>query len=460
MRLTGHLDLFPADSVGAGTGRDERGAVLQLQVAGLAGPVETGIAIDARSGAPRNEFRRRSWIREFYERHRIKAGDTIAIERIDTHAFVISPFEARFERESLDNLRIEDVSLAEGPTVIELFAGCGGMALGFKSQGFATVLANEWDRAACDSLRANVTDRVLNCAIQEIKQFPKADVVAGGPPCQGFSNLGERVPNDPRNQLWRQYMRCVEQAQPKFFVLENVPPLLKSAEYLELLRIAKSLGYEVDGRVLNAADYGVAQTRKRAIVIGSRLGPPTFPEPTHVIPTKRDLITACLPRWRTVRDAIGQLPIDPTGVNWHIGRNPTPKSIARYKSIPPGGNRWNLPLELMPACWQRKKSGGTDLFGRLWWDRPSVTIRTEFYKPEKGRYLHPQAHRPITHLEAALLQSFPETFRFLGSKTEVGIQIGNAVPPTLAEAIARHIKMALMRHTTVSPRRSTRSARA
>jgi DNA (cytosine-5)-methyltransferase 1 len=114
----------------------------------------------------------------------------------------------------------------------------------------------------------------------------------------------------------------------------------------------------------------------------------------------------------------------------------------------------------MPACWQRKKSGGTDLFGRLWWDRPSVTIRTEFYKPEKGRYLHPQAHRPITHLEAALLQSFPETFRFLGSKTEVGIQIGNAVPPTLAEAIARHIKMALMRHTTVSPRRSTRSARA
>ncbi len=460
LRLTGHLDLFPADSIGGGKVVGEHGSMLVLQVAGLAHPVETYIAVDARSGAPRNEFRRRAWIRAFYDHHGIKAGDTIAIERIDSHTFAVSPFEARFERDSLDGFRLEDMSLATGPTVIELFAGCGGMALGFKSQGFATVLANEWDRAACDSLRSNVTDRVLNCAIQEIKQFPKADVVAGGPPCQGFSNLGERVPNDPRNQLWRQYMRCVEQAQPKVFVLENVPPLLKSAEYQELLRISADLGYQVEGRVLNAADYGVPQTRKRAIVIGSRIGPPSFPERTYVNPLKRDLLSAGLPAWRTVRDAIGHLPIAPTGVNWHIGRNPTPKSIARYKSVPPGGNRWDLPLELMPACWQRKKSGGTDLFGRLWWDRPSVTIRTEFYKPEKGRYLHPQAHRPITHLEAALLQSFPENFVFLGSKIEVGVQIGNAVPPTLAEAIAKHIKAAFLHQTEASSRKPARSSRA
>jgi DNA (cytosine-5)-methyltransferase 1 len=161
-----------------------------------------------------------------------------------------------------------------------------------------------------------------------------------------------------------------------------------------------------------------------------------------------------------VRDAIGHLPIAPTGVHWHIGRNPTPKSIARYKSIPPGGNRWDLPLELMPACWQRKTSGGTDIFGRLWWDRPSVTIRTEFYKPEKGRYLHPQAHRPITHLEAALLQSFPESFRFLGSKIEVGVQIGNAVPPALAEAIAMHVKANLLSTPVAQRSRSSRSSRA
>ena len=116
------------------------------------------------------------------------------------------------------------------------------MVLGFKQAGFRTVLANEWDKDGCDTIRANLTDRVLNCAIQDIERFPKADVVAGGPPCQGFSNLGERVPNDPRNQLWRQYMRCVEQARPKIFVVENVPPLLKSAEYQELKRIAEGLG--------------------------------------------------------------------------------------------------------------------------------------------------------------------------------------------------------------------------
>ena len=97
----------------------------------------------------------------------------------------------------------------------------------------------------------------------------------------------------------------------------------------------------------------------------------------------------------------------------------------------------------MPECWKRKTEGGTDLMGRLWWDRPSVTIRTEFYKPEKGRYLHPQADRPITHLEASLLQSFPEAFQFIGSRISVGVQIGNAVPPRLASALAAHVKAML-----------------
>ena len=204
-------------------------------------------------------------------------------------------------------------------------------------------------------------------------------------------------------------------------------------------RVAERLGYRVEGRVLNAADYGVPQTRKRAIVIGSQIGEPTFPEPTHVAPAKRNLINKHLPAWRTVQDAIGHVPLEPTGLNWHIGRNPTPMSMKRYRCVPPGGNRWDLPPELTPDCWKRKTQGGTDLFGRLWWDRPSVTIRTEFYKPEKGRYLHPVAHRPITHLEASLLQSFPEDFNFCGKKIGVGVQIGNAVPPVLATAIAEHV---------------------
>lgn len=175
-------------------------------------------------------------------------------------------------------------------------------------------------------------------------------------------------------------------------------------------------------------------------MIGLLGGRPTPPEPTHVNPDRRGLLDVRRRDWLTVRDAIGDLPLVPTGTNWHIPRNPTPKSMERYRCVPEGGNRWNLPSHLMPECWKRKTKGGTDLFGRLWWDRPSVTIRTEFYKPEKGRYLHPVADRPITHREAARLQGFPDDFIFEGSKIQVGVQIGNAVPPSLAEAVARHVR--------------------
>jgi DNA (cytosine-5)-methyltransferase 1 len=148
-----------------------------------------------------------------------------------------------------------------------------------------------------------------------------------------------------------------------------------------------------------------------------------------------------------VRQAIDDLPAPigteisdlPAPLNLHFGRNPTPTSLKRYKAVPPGGNRFDLQrnaLPLTPQCWIKKVSGGTDLFGRLWWDRPSVTIRTEFFKPEKGRYLHPEAHRPITHREAARLMGFPDSFVFKGSKVEIARQIGNAVPPLLGRAIA------------------------
>ncbi len=446
--LTGHADFFPADCYGASSESGGTGKPLRLDVLGLPAPVYTDIPTDAKSGKPRRFFRKRTWVGEFFAKHRVKPGDTIAIERLASHRFRVLPFDARAERQDPAVFSFDREPEGDGPRVIELFAGCGGMALGFKRAGFRTVLANEWDRDACDTLRANITDRVLNCAIQEIETFPKADVIAGGPPCQGFSNLGERVPNDPRCQLWRHYFRCVEQVRPKVFVLENVPPLLKSAEFQEMLKIARSLGYNVEGRVLNAADYGVPQTRKRAIVIGSRIGEPSFPDQTHVDPLKRNLMTQHLPDWRTVRDAIGHVPFAPTGINWHVGRNPTPKSIQRYRCIKAGGNRWQLPADLMPDCWKRKTKGGTDLFGRLWWERPSVTIRTEFYKPEKGRYLHPVAHRPITHHEAALLQGFPEDFVFCGSKINVGIQIGNAVPQLLGFALARHLAVLIGCETT------------
>jgi DNA (cytosine-5)-methyltransferase 1 len=444
--VAGHYDFFPDSCFGTnGGGRADRGDVggtnglVTIALDGLGKSIHTGIATDPKTGKPRAHFRDRSWVREFFERHEIQAGDLLAIEKRGSHRYRLYPFSTAARHQHDWHELLADEPPGDGPTVLELFAGAGGMALGFKDAGFRTTLAVEWDEEACETLRANITPRVAQCAIEEIDEFPRADVVAGGPPCQGFSNLGERVPADPRRQLWRHFLRAVEDAGPIAFVMENVPPLLKSQEYVEIKRIAESLGYGVQGRVLNAADYGAPQTRRRAIVIGMRGGTPTFPEPTHVDPNKRDLLSAGLERWRTVRDAIADLPPVPDDSNWHIGRNPTAMSLERYRCVPPGGNRWDLPEHLMPECWKRKTKGGTDLFGRLWWDRPSVTIRTEFYKPEKGRYLHPEEHRPITHREAARLQGFPDSFDFKGRRIGVGIQIGNAVPPPLAKALASHL---------------------
>ena len=213
--------------------------------------------------------------------------------------------------------------------------------------------------------------------------------------------------------------------------------------------------------VVNTANYGVAQQRRRAIIMASRDGWISMPARTHHDLGGRDeqrLFTELEP-WRDVRSAIGDLPAPegteirevPAPLDLHFGRNPTAISRERYRAVPPGGNRFDLLTnrpDLTPDCWKRKKSGGTDLFGRLWWDRPSVTIRTEFFKPEKGRYLHPEAHRPITHREASRIQSFPDDFIFCGSKIEIARQIGNAVPPLLARAIAESVVHALDGSTT------------
>ncbi len=326
--------------------------------------------------------------------------------------------------------------MAAGYTCIDLFCGAGGMTLGFTSAGFSPLFALDNNPWAVATYNRNFGAHAICADIQKVREFPSAQVIVGGPPCQGFSLLGERLPSDPRNQLWRGYMRAAAQVKPLVFVMENVPQLLSSEEYREIVRQAERLGYEIEGRVLNAADYGVPQTRKRAIIIASRIGPVEYPKPTH---------SGHRP-WRTVRDAVGDLPLEPETEGLHQGRNPRPKSLARYKSIPEGGNRWDMPRRLQPQCWIKKTKGGTDLMGRLWWDRPAFTIRTEFFKPEKGRYLHPQAHRPITHREAARFQTFPDDFVFEGSKIEIAKQIGNAVPCLMAEAIAKTVRRMLQRH--------------
>lgn len=320
---------------------------------------------------------------------------------------------------------VMELTHAAKHTFVDLFAGAGGMSLGLVRAGLRPVYAVESDTAAAETYRANFGDHVFAGDIALVEAFPRADVIIGGPPCQGFSQLGTRNPGDPRNSLWRHYVRAIEEAHPKIFVMENVPQLLASDHFLEFRAVAEQLGYELCWGVLDASQYGVPQRRKRAFIIGSRVGAPSLP--------------AQIAGRATVRDAIADLPLEPTGANLHIGRNPTPMSLERYRNVPEGGNHYDLPDALKPECWRKKKSGTTDVMGRLRWDAPSCTIRTEFYKPEKGRYLHPVADRPITHREAARLQTFPDDFVFCGSKTEVARQIGNAVPVLLAQAIGEHV---------------------
>lgn len=360
--------------------------------------------------------------------------------------------------------------------LIDAFAGAGGMTLGFSSSlghAFEPVWANDFNAFCVRTYNANFGDHCLFGDIVDILndptvKIPEADVVIGGPPCQGFSLLNKNRQGDPRKQLWRPYLEIVERSGAKIFVMENVPQLLGSFEHGEIMGMAEAMGFKVWGHVLCAADYGVPQTRHRAFIIGCKFFNPAFvfpPRKTHFKPNgnskqlslslSQDHYLTKPQKWKTVRDAIADLPPPegtevrnmPAPLDLHFGRNPTELSRRRYRAIPKEGmNRFDLQRiapDLTPKCWIRKKSGGTDLFGRLWWDRPAFTIRTEFFKPEKGRYLHPKQHRPITHREAARLQSFPDEFVFKGSKIEIARQIGNAVPPGLAARVADVVHMLL-----------------
>jgi len=258
--------------------------------------------------------------------------------------------------------------------------------------------------------------------------------------------------------LWELYAETIAMVKPKYFVVENVAAFAKSPQFAAFsgaIGTGALTDYEFDHRILNAADYGAAQVRKRAVMIGHRkdLASPGFPQPTHK------------GRWRTVQDAIGKVTAEVTTTalpgprsydfrgrtfagsfiasELHLSRSYSQLSLDRFAHIPEGGNRFDIPYDLLAPCWQRHVSGTADVMGRLRWNRPSVTIRTEFFKPEKGRYLHPVEPRALTHYEAALIQGFPATHRFVGSKTAIARQIGNAVPIPLATAIAAQLESML-----------------
>ncbi|MRK01373.1 DNA (cytosine-5-)-methyltransferase [Aeromicrobium sp. S22] len=342
--------------------------------------------------------------------------------------------------------------------MVDLFAGCGGLTAGFVATGRVDpVAAVEMDADAAATYAQNFGQHVHVGDIADWVggPLPSADIVVGGPPCQGFSSLGKQDPADPRSVMWLHYVEALTKIQPRYFVLENVPQFLKSPQFLDFASEFESDGrlaaYKIEVFRVNAAEYGAPQNRRRAVVIGSLRGEPGVPlKPTGAVGG------SVSSAWRGMSTTVVEtdLPISSTFLNGrsvpgpfklqdiHITRRPTELSKARYAAIPVGGDRRDLPDELKAPCWIKHTSGSADVMGRLHADRPSVTIRTEFFKPEKGRYLHPTADRPITHAEAALIQGFAEDFSWCGTKVSIAKQIGNAVPPPLANAIAA----ALLQH--------------
>jgi DNA (cytosine-5)-methyltransferase 1 len=345
--------------------------------------------------------------------------------------------------------------------VLDLFAGAGGLTSGFHeaSKRFKTVRAIEMDAAASASFEQTFGSGIVySGSIEswlESGEVPNVDVVVGGPPCQGFSTLGKQDAEDERNTLWREYASTIVKTQPKYFVVENVAAFAKSPQYRDFQRAVQRDGmlkdYDFDHQILNAADFGAPQARKRAVLIGHHrdLMAPEFPQPTHI------------GRHVSVADALSGVPYAPDQTfdpdsrtvsfqgkqfsgpysvrELHFARSYSELSLRRFAAIPSRGNRFDLPDDLKAACWKSHLTGSADVMGRLAWDKPSVTIRTEFFKPEKGRYLHPEAMRAITHYEAALLQGFSSDHRFVGSRTAIARQIGNAVPIQLGSAIGRSL---------------------
>ena len=319
------------------------------------------------------------------------------------------------------------------PVVFDLFAGAGLFSHAFAREGFAVRHAVEQDAAAAKTYARNLGEHIVVGDVRRRKPPGRCDVLVGGPPCQGFSSLGTRRERDPRNSLSLQMVRWAELAEPSLVVIENVPRFLDSQVWRTLRRRLERLGYEVTAWVLDAADYGVAQLRSRSFTIASRVGLPA-PPPRSRAPV-------------SVRQAWKGLTRRPDGRNWHVAPEPSDLALARMRAVPPEGDRRDILAaapELAPPSWHRLACQVTDIWGRLRWDCPAPTLRTRFQNPSLGRYVHPTEDRVISLREGARLHSIPDTWEFVGYRTQVCRQIGNSVPPKLGRAVARAVKRQLL----------------
>lgn len=342
--------------------------------------------------------------------------------------------------------------------VADLFSGVGGMSEGFRMAGFHIKFAIEFDKDIAVSFRCNhpetevIAEDICKVDVKALhKKYPSIDVVMGGPPCQGFSQKGKRLSlDDPRNFLFQQFVRFVKEFKPKYFVLENVPNIVTTSNGFfknQIVEAFENIGYVVKYGILCAADFGVPQDRHRAVFIGQRGKlEVTLPKPNGI--------------HTTIKDAIYDLPFLGSGEGSeestydkepfsdyqclmrkdshilynHVATKHNALALKRLAMIPKGAGKEVLPPE------ERTKSIYSGTWSRMIEDEISVTITTRYDTPSSGRFTHPILDRCITTREAARIQSFPDTFRFYGNKTSQMKQVGNAVPPLLAKAIAEEIK--------------------
>jgi DNA (cytosine-5)-methyltransferase 1 len=373
-------------------------------------------------------------------------------------------------------------------TAIDLFAGAGGMSGGFRHAGFSLLAANDFDTQAAETFKLNHPETAfIDGPIQDISasdflrvsglQRGQLDVLIGGPPCQAFSVYNhQRGMHDERSGLFREYLRIVEGLMPRCVVMENVTGITSVAEgraVQELYSSLEGFGYYVEHRILKSEEYGVPQERRRIFFIGSRdTRSIRWPAPTHAQAARADLFSTLQP-FVTVWQAISDLPplaIDEgteisaytsapqseyqamlrTGAGClynHVAPHLGDINIERLKYIPQGGSWRDIPFDLLPAGMkQARRSDHTKRYGRLHQDGLCCTILTKC-DLHWGSYIHPTQERTLTVREAARFQSFPDSMRFTGARLDQFKQVGNAVPPLLAHAVAGEVRAMLINAT-------------
>jgi DNA (cytosine-5)-methyltransferase 1 len=331
---------------------------------------------------------------------------------------------------------------------IDLFSGCGGLTLGLKLAGFDVIAAIEIDKLAVDTYRANHSEvHVLNDDIRGVEPkrlrsrlklgLGELDLLAGCPPCQGFSSLrtrnGAAQRRDPRNVLIREMLRFARAFLPKAIMMENVPGLAKHWSFKALCRDLRKLGYQVEWDVKDALHYGVPQRRRRLILVAGRgFSIPFAKESSTQVTVRKAFANLSAPGQS--RDALQNLP-----------ERRSAKVRKIIEAIPKdGGSRRDLPASRQLKC-HKRTDGFWDVYGRMAWDAPSPTITGGCFNPSKGRFIHPEEDRAITLREAAILQSFPRRYKFPAnaSKELVALMIGNALPPKFIERHASEIGRSL-----------------